>query len=172
MTPEVICSEKVRQASINECCTSRICWWTAGSAAASRLRGASEFERAVQIRWAMPFGLRKSEIRDCRRRPWRLDQPSRAGCGLICASIHFRGPSGRSSPLDCRSVSCICLDRVDIGTSRKGLGRRLARLARTADGGKEFVQAGRQIGPSHLELIGAVIDTLASRVGQRQSRAL
>ena len=26
------------------------------------------------------------------RRASRLDQPSRAGCGLICASIHFKGP--------------------------------------------------------------------------------
>ena len=53
--------------------------------------GASEVERAVQIGWAMPSGLRKGEIRDYRRRAWRLDQPSRAGCGLICASIHFKG---------------------------------------------------------------------------------
>ncbi len=29
------------------------------------------------LRWALPFGLRKSKIWDCRRRPWRLDKPAR-----------------------------------------------------------------------------------------------
>jgi hypothetical protein len=62
------------------------------------IEGAAEFERAVQIGWAMPSGLRKSEIRDCRRRAWRLDQPSRAGCGLICASIDFKGPEWAARP--------------------------------------------------------------------------
>src|SRR5271167_1333319 len=41
------------------------------------IEDAPEFERAVQVRWALPFGLRKSKIRDCRRRPWRLDKPAR-----------------------------------------------------------------------------------------------
>jgi hypothetical protein len=30
--------------------------------------------------WLVEIQDRKSEIRDRRRRPWRLDQPSRAGC--------------------------------------------------------------------------------------------
>src|ERR1700720_1671301 len=46
---------------------------------------------------------------------------------------------------------------MHIGRSRKGFGCRLAGLARTADRGKEIVQAGRQIGPSHLKLIRAII---------------
>src|ERR1700739_4756350 len=72
---------------------------------------------------------------------------------------------GRSSPLDPRSVSRSCLDRVHIDRARKGFGCRLARLAWTADRRKEIVQAGRQIGPSHLKLIGAVIDDLVSDAG-------
>ena len=67
------------------------------------IEGAAEFERAVQIGWAMPSGLRKGEIRDYRRRAWRLDQPSRAGCGLICASIHFKGSIAGLPPLSANS---------------------------------------------------------------------
>jgi len=54
---------------------------------------------------------------------------------------------------------------MHIGRSRKGFGCRLAGLARTADRGKEIVQAGRQIGPSHLKLIRAIIDDLVSDAG-------
>src|ERR1700724_89870 len=71
----------------------------------------------------------------------------------------------RSSPLNRRSVSRSCLDRMHIGRSRKGFECRLAGLAGTADRGKEIVQAGRQIGPSHLKLIRAIIDDLVSDAG-------
>ena len=76
----IACTRSTRTGSrktlrgLMRCCTSRICWWTAGSAAVSRLR-APEFEHAVQIGWTSPFDLRKSEIRNCGRRQRRLDQP-------------------------------------------------------------------------------------------------
>ena len=41
------------------------------------VEGAPESQRALQIRWALPFGLGEGEIGDRRRRPWRFDQP---GC--------------------------------------------------------------------------------------------
>jgi len=89
----------------------------------------------------------------------------KAAIGKVCAGAPSKSRRGRSSPLDRRSVSRSCLDRVHIGRSRKGFGCRLAGLARTADRGKEIVQAGRQIGPSHLKLIRAIIDDLVSDAG-------
>src|SRR5271165_4061763 len=97
---------------------------------------------------------------------WIAGVPGSADIVVVCASAPSKSRRGRSSPLDRRSVSRSCLDRVHIGRSREGFGCRFAGLARTANGGKEIVQAGRQIGPGHLKLIRTVIDDLVSDAGR------
>ena len=62
---------------------------------------------------------------------------------------------------------------MDFSGARKRLRRRRARVARSADGGKEVVQAGRQVGPGHFELTRPLVDDLVADAGagiNRRSR--